>query len=150
MIEKLLRSLPNVGKIFVLLRSKKGKSADDRLRDLLQNPVFQRVRDETPQAFEKVIAVAGDCQEIGLGISHTDLEKLCNVSIIFHVAATVRFDEYLKNEVLLNTRGTHEMVKIALKLPKLKILMHVSTAYSNPEKYTVEEKVRSSFEICTK
>lgn len=39
LIEKLLRSCPNVGNIFLLMRPKKNISIDDRLRKMLTSPV---------------------------------------------------------------------------------------------------------------
>lgn len=125
----------------MLLRSKNGKTPDQRLQETLKLDFFNRAREEQPDAFKKVFAINGDCLELGLGISAEDLKKLNNVTMIFHTAANVRFDDHLKLAILLNTRGTHELVKIAEKLPKLKAFVHVSTAYAYPEHYTLEEKV---------
>lgn len=44
-----------------------------------------------------------------------------NVSIIYHLAATVRFDEALGDAVLLNTRGTRELVNLAKKISNLEV-----------------------------
>lgn len=39
LVEKLLRSCPNLGDIYVLLRAKKGKSPEERLREIIELPV---------------------------------------------------------------------------------------------------------------
>lgn len=39
LIEKLLRSCPDIKKIYLLVREKKGKSAQDRLNDIIDVPV---------------------------------------------------------------------------------------------------------------
>lgn len=39
LIEKYLRSIPDIGNIYVLLRSKKGKSPQERIKDVLSNDV---------------------------------------------------------------------------------------------------------------
>lgn len=39
LIEKLLRSCPDIGRVFVLMRAKKGKSGYERVKDLVQVPV---------------------------------------------------------------------------------------------------------------
>ena len=39
LLEKILRSVPDVGSVFVLTRAKKGKSPEQRTRDLLMGPV---------------------------------------------------------------------------------------------------------------
>jgi fatty acyl-CoA reductase len=45
----------------------------------------------------KLVAIQGDITIPGLGISETDLNSLISdVSIVFHSAATVKFDEPLK------------------------------------------------------
>ena len=39
LIEKILRSCPDVGKIYLLMRPKKGKAIDERLQEFTKNPV---------------------------------------------------------------------------------------------------------------
>lgn len=63
------------------------------------------------------------------------------VNIVFHVAATVRFDEKLKTAIAINVRATEEICLLAQKMPKLKSVMHVSTAYSNCHLPKIEEKI---------
>ena len=123
------------------MRSKNGKTADERLQELLNLDVFERARKEQPQAFSKIVAIAGDCQELGLAISDEDLEKLKDVTLVFHSAASVRFDDHLRSAILMNTRGTYELIKIAMNLKNLKAFVHISTTYSNPDIKYVEEKV---------
>ena len=42
LIEKLLRSCPNVRKIYILLRSKKGRSSEERIKSLFNMEVFRK------------------------------------------------------------------------------------------------------------
>jgi nucleoside-diphosphate-sugar epimerase len=49
-----------------------------------------------------------------------------NVSVVFHAAATVRFDEPLRNAVLLNTRGTRELLALAKDMTNLKVILSLS------------------------
>lgn len=57
-----------------------------------------------------------------LGLSDTDRQKLVdNVNVIFHVAASVRFDDPLKYAILLNTRGTREVAQLALDTKNLAV-----------------------------
>ena len=70
----------------------------------------------------KIVPLTDDCAEIGLGLSATDRQILEEtVSIVFHAAATVRFDDPLKSAVLLNTRGTMEIMMIARNMKNLKV-----------------------------
>ena len=55
--------------------------------------LFDKVRSDNPAALSKVVPILGDITEPGLGIGETDLELLKeNVSIVFHLAATIKFD----------------------------------------------------------
>lgn len=66
--------------------------------------------------------ISGDCSLPDLGISKDDRKLLAeNVSIVYHCAATVRFDETLKRAVLLNTRGTKLMLELSKTFKKLAV-----------------------------
>jgi alcohol-forming fatty acyl-CoA reductase len=78
----------------------------------------------------KIKVVEGDCAVVGLGLSDEDRKDIIeNVEIIYHSAATVKFDEKLKRAIELNTRGAYEMTKLGLECKKLLIYCHISTAY---------------------
>ncbi|KAH6935379.1 hypothetical protein HPB50_005408 [Hyalomma asiaticum] len=63
----------------------------------ISNKVFSRVKEEDPSALSKVVPVAGDILEPGLGLCEEDVAELVeNVSIVYHSAASVRFDEPLR------------------------------------------------------
>lgn len=77
--------------------------------------------------------------EIQLGITPQNLAKLKNCSQIFNVAASVRFDDPIKDAILMNTRGTREVCRIASEMPNLKSLVHVSTTFIQPKKFYADE-----------
>lgn len=142
LIEKLLYSCPDVSYIYVLLRKKKNKGVEERLQALKKESVFDRLyAEKKDHLLSKIIPIAGDVAELGLAMSEEDKARMMNVSIVFHVAASVRFDDPLKEAILMNTRGTRETVKFAETLPKLVVFMHVSTTYCNPDWKVVEEKI---------
>lgn len=140
-LEKLMFSCPDVKRIFLLMRSKKGTKIEDRLKELKKNTFFDRIRSKDPTVLDKLEAILGDVLEMKLGLSDEDFEKIKNVSIVIHGAATVRFDEPLVESILMNTRGTREVLLLAKRLKNLKIFTHISTAYCNPEFDTCEEKL---------
>jgi alcohol-forming fatty acyl-CoA reductase len=84
--------------------------------------------------------IEGDASKINLGISDEDLEKIKSCSVIFHAAASVRFDDPLKSAILMNTRGTREVCRIAQTMPNLKAFIHISTTYIRSD-LIVEEKI---------
>ncbi|XP_046803098.1 uncharacterized protein LOC111674798 [Lucilia cuprina] len=144
LIEKLLRSC-NVKKIYVLLRPKKNVSIEDRLEKVKNAMVFRQLKLQKPDELDKkLMAIPGDAVVPFLGITPEYQQILKNVSIVFHCAATVRFDEPLRDALRLNVGGTLETLKFAETLKNLKVFMHVSTFFSNPYLERVEEKVYES------
>ncbi|XP_014485814.1 PREDICTED: putative fatty acyl-CoA reductase CG5065 [Dinoponera quadriceps] len=132
LIEKLLRSLPDIAHIYLLVRPKKGKNAKQRLEEIFNSPLFEKVKAQRGLAAlkEAVTVVNGDMMLPELGISPEDRMMLCeNVNIVYHAAATVRFDEMLKKAVLMNTRGTKLMVELAKEMKHLVLFAYISTAY---------------------
>lgn len=100
---------------------------------------FSKLKAEQPDAIKKLRVIEGDSKELRLGISNSDLEKIKSCSMIFHLAASVRFDDHLKDAILMNTRGAREVCEIAKSMPNLKTLVHVSTAYVQPLNLNVIE-----------
>lgn len=59
---------------------------------------------------------------LDLGMCQKERELIKeNVSIIYHCAATDTFDEAFKKSVLLNTRGTREMLALARECEYLEV-----------------------------
>lgn len=141
LLEKLLRSCPHIKTIYVLIRPKKGQSIEERLITITELPLFGLLKKNMPHVLQKLIPINGDVTALGLGLSSDDIIRMKNVSIIFHSAASVRFDDPLKYAVFMNTRGTHEMMKFAEKLPNLKVFLHVSTTYTNLSEKNVREEI---------
>lgn len=157
LIEKLLRSCPDIKCIYVLMRPKREKSIEKRLKEICELQLFDLLRIMSFDFEKKLVAISGDAAELKIGLSNEDSERMKNVSIIFHSAASVRFDDSLKYAILMNTRGTREVMKFAETLKDIKLVMHVSTAFSNVFVHTVEEKIypaaadwRKTIEICEK
>ncbi|XP_015681350.1 fatty acyl-CoA reductase 1-like [Protobothrops mucrosquamatus] len=140
LVEKLLRSCHDVKTIYVCVRPKGGRSMQTRVEHLLKCKVFDRVREEWPRFHEKVKPISAEFTKPNLAISSEDLEELISeVNVIFHCAATVRFDEPLKDALLLNVLGTQQLLRLAHQMKNLEALIHVSTAYSNCNRRHIEE-----------
>jgi hypothetical protein len=92
-LEKLLRAT-DVGRVYVLLRPRRGRAPAERLERLLQGPLFHRLRAPggglalRPDVAARVTAVEGDILQPGLGISDADrAELLAVVDTVVHSAA---------------------------------------------------------------
>ncbi|PAA61407.1 hypothetical protein BOX15_Mlig015523g1, partial [Macrostomum lignano] len=142
LLEKLLWSCPQIGHIFALMRPKRGESIGARLDSLLASRLFDRLRQDRPDFRSQISPLQGDLYEPNLGLSQKDIELLIrNVSIVFHSAATVRFDEHLKIAVQMNLEGPKKVAELCERMPHLEALVHVSTAYANCDRRVVEEAV---------
>nr|CAD7263785.1 unnamed protein product [Timema shepardi] len=142
LVEKLLRSCPDIAKIYMLMRAKRGKSPLDRLQTITNMELFDRLKQEQPHALEKLVVVTGDAIKPGLGLWADDRRILEErVSIIFHVAASVRFDDSITYAVNMNVRGTQEVAELALKMKNLVVLLHVSTTYCNTDRKVIDEVI---------
>ncbi|XP_025424317.1 fatty acyl-CoA reductase wat-like [Sipha flava] len=137
-VNKLIRSCPQIKHIYLLVRDKKGKSAHERLEDIFNMPIF---KDINSTYLKKISAFSGDCSHADLGLSIENLNTLVKeVNVIFHSAATVRFDERLDIAIGINVIGAREIVKLAHKMENLESYLHVSTAFSNCHKKHIDEK----------
>ncbi|EPB79481.1 NAD-binding protein [Ancylostoma ceylanicum] len=142
LVEKILWAVPNVGQIFLLIRPAKGMSPKERLEKVLKDPLFNRIREHKPHMFSKLVPISGDLMEDNLGLNQHDMQNICDeVSIVIHSAATVKFDEQLKDAVEMNVVGTTRLVALCHKMKNLVALVHVSTAYANCDRAETEEKV---------
>lgn len=66
--------------------------------------------------------IAGDMSLPSLGVSASDTKILSdNVSIVFHSAATVKFDEALKSAVEMNLKGTMRLIELCRKMDRLDV-----------------------------
>ncbi|XP_012248212.3 fatty acyl-CoA reductase 1-like [Bombus impatiens] len=63
------------------------------------------------------------------------------VNIVFHAAATVRFNEPLHVAVNVNTKGTDRIIELWNQLKHPISFVHVSTAFSNANLHEIGEKV---------
>ncbi len=137
-IEKLLRSVPEVGRIHLLVRpGPNGASSADRLeREVLGSPVFSRLGALLGPALdalwaEKVQVVSGDLTKDRLGLSDEAYEALAGeVDIIVNSAAAVSFDERLDLALAMNTLGPGRLLTLARDCGNAPLLQ-VSTCYTS-------------------
>lgn len=75
-----------------------------------------------PEHLKKVVPIQGDVLKKDLDLCKEDRMWLYEeVQVVFHCAATVRFDEPLRYAVLLNVRGTKQMLDLAKNMMKLQV-----------------------------
>lgn len=67
-----------------------------------------------------MVPIQGDIMLPGLGVGAQDAATLISrVSVVFHAAATVKFDEALKLSLQMNVLGTKRLVELCHKMERL-------------------------------
>lgn len=104
--------------------------------------MFDNLKKLNKDVFDKIKVIDGDVGLPNLGTTPEARQELQqNVSVVFHVAASVRFDNTLRDAIFLNTRGTKDIVEMCQKMQKLEVLVYVSTAYTNCQHRLIKEKL---------
>lgn len=148
-VEKFLRDIPNVKKLYLLVREKKEKNgkvipANVRLmKEILRSPIMDRIIAEkfggNRENFEKfaltkIEGVFGDVTEENIfsGTPNEMVEQLKEeVEIIIHSAATIGFTERLDFAINLNSFGTLRCLNFAKQCKNMLCFAYISTAYTN-------------------
>jgi long-chain acyl-CoA synthetase len=153
LVEKILRSLPDVRRLYLLVRPKERASrtvsAEDRFwGEVLKSSIFDRLKRDLGDGFDafverRVAVINGELTDERLGVSDDDYRRLCDeVEVIINSAAVVVFDERLDLSLNLNTLGARRMMDVARDCRRLEAVVHISTCYvSGTRKGWVEEEV---------
>ncbi|KAJ1265242.1 hypothetical protein BS78_08G064100 [Paspalum vaginatum] len=136
LLEKILRVQPDVKKLFLLVRAADVESAKHRVEtELTGRVIFRVLKEKLGNGFEdfiqeKVCPLAGDIIYEDLGLGPAKLrEILKEVDIIVNGAATTNFYERYDVAFDANVMGTKHICEFARRCSKLKMMLHVSTAY---------------------
>ncbi len=142
LIEKVLRQLPQVRKVYILTRPRYKAGG---VSVLVQERLRQEIRDATAfdllrmehgsnfhQFFDdKVEAIEGDAAQDHLGLDDETYKRLQDdVDIIINCAALVTFDAPIDTALELNTLGPKRILEFA-KGCRDAVVTHVSTCYVN-------------------
>ena len=118
-LEKILRSLTDVKRIYVMVRPKKTVTIAQRLQsEILSSEIFSFCCASNPDfkelALQKIKPIAGDLIIDKLGLSPEDRAELVReLDIIINCAASVNFDDPLLDAIQINYFGCMRMLKLA-------------------------------------
>lgn len=137
LVEKVLRGLPTLKRLYLLVRSSREKGASERFeKDVLGSAAFSRLREELGEdgfderVAQKVRVLEGDVHAERLGLGDEDLAELGReVDAVVHSAASVVFDAPLDAAVNSNVRGTLGLLELAREWEKKPLFVYVSTSY---------------------
>ncbi|KAF9592873.1 hypothetical protein IFM89_018453 [Coptis chinensis] len=167
LIEKILRTVPDVGKIFLLIKANSKEAAMERLKSevnifslslvthgylilatlIINTELFKCLKQTHGKSYQsfilsKLVPVVGNVCKPYLGIETELIDKITDeVDIIVNSAASTTFDERYDVALDINTRGPCQLMSFAKRCPQLKLFLQVSTAYVNGERQgTILEK----------
>jgi thioester reductase-like protein len=114
--------------IYALVRGADDSEADERLRNILR-----RSTGSDRNVGDRVLAVRGDVEQPGLGLSEDRQSGLADrVSDVLHIAASVSFTLPLEQARAINVEGTRHVLEFAERCRRsgdFRGYSHVSTAY---------------------
>lgn len=147
-VEKLLRTCPDLKNIYFYIRPKKGFTCQERLDKLFSLPLFKTMQEMNPNAKDKVIPIPGDITHKSLGISDEHRKMMANnVDIIIHSAATVKFNEPIRIAMEMNVIAVIEVIQLAKEMKHLEVFCHISTAYSQCDCSKNEEIIEKFYPV---
>ncbi|MCH8327266.1 MAG: SDR family oxidoreductase, partial [Candidatus Marinimicrobia bacterium] len=140
LVAKILTDLPDIAKLYLLIRSRKTPSgvvisAADRLKnELLTSSVFENLRKQHGDGFTtwaqgKVEALEGDSSEAQFGLPDDLYGTVCGeVQVLINGAALVKFDPPIDQSLKNNTLSAKHAVDFANDCHNA-VFIHVSTAF---------------------
>ncbi|MGL4174036.1 MAG: HAD-IB family hydrolase [Actinomycetota bacterium] len=127
LLQRMLTDLPGVTPV-LLVRSKSGQSASDRVAKLIRKPTFASAAERAggPDHLRQVVEVIeGDLNDVP--------ELPIDLNVVVHCAGDVSFDPTIQDAITTNVIGTHALVRRVLEASaaggQAIHYIHVSTAY---------------------
>ncbi|CBI39167.3 unnamed protein product, partial [Vitis vinifera] len=141
-VEKILRTAPDVGKIFVLIKAKNKEAAMDRLKtEIIDSELFECLKQRHGKYYQdfilsKLAPVVGNLCESDLGIDANSISEIAEeVDVIINSAANTNFEERYDVSLSTNVLGPRRLMDFTNKYCKnLRVFLHVSTAYVSGER----------------
>lgn len=87
--------------------------------DVIQ--VFDVIRQHCPKQLDKLSMLAGDVTKRRFGLDNHAISQLNQVSVVFHSAATLKFDEPLPVALQQNVHSVVTLMDICDQLPNMQV-----------------------------
>jgi long-chain acyl-CoA synthetase len=131
----LLARYPEIGKIYLLVRSGKGRTSEQRFwSDVATSDCLSPLREQHGERFEdflreKIVPIDGDVGRERCGVSAKLIDELRgSIDAVVNVAGVVDFSPPLDEALHANAFGSQNLVALARALGDVP-LMHTSTCY---------------------
>ena len=130
-----LLDLPEIGRIYLLIRQQKSKPAERRFEKLIEespvfDPLFEKYGDALPEFLrDKVEVVEGDVTQPGLGLAVETASRLqSDLDLIVNSSGLTDFNPDLRDALLTNTDAPLNILEF-VRSSHHAGLLHLSTCY---------------------
>ncbi len=134
-LEKLLRDVPEVGRVYMLIRRQRGQSAQRRFEKMVEElPVFDALSERYGEAFERflaerVVVLEGDVSQPGLGLEEGTRATLAQeLDLVINSSGLTEFNPDLRQALAVNVDATVHLLDF-LRRSDHAALLHLSTCY---------------------
>ena len=134
-LEHLLSQVPEIGKIYLLVRRQRTNTARRRFEKIVEgSPVFDRLEErygKNLSAFlsEKIEVVEGDVSQPGLGLDDKTRQRLARViDVVVNSSGLTDFNPDLRDALAANVQPAVHLVDF-LRASDHAALLHLSTCY---------------------
>ncbi|XP_073368059.1 fatty acyl-CoA reductase 2, chloroplastic-like [Aegilops tauschii subsp. strangulata] len=141
LIDPILRTNPDVGKIYVLIKARDNEVAMKRLKNEVEDTelfrCLQEIHGKNYHNFvlSKQVPVVGNFREAYIGIAPELAKEIAEeVDVIVNSAANTTFDERYDVALDINTVGPFRIMSFVQRFRRLKLFLQVSTAYVNGQR----------------
>lgn len=134
-VAKLLQTMPDVGKIYLLIRRQRSTTALKRFEKIVAtSPVFDKLHEVHGDDFgkflsEKIEIVEGDVSQQSLGLKPEIASRLAaELDLVINSSGLTDFNPDLRQALAINVDGTIHLLDF-LRECKHAALLHLSTCY---------------------
>jgi long-chain acyl-CoA synthetase len=134
-LEHVLSGVPDVGKIFLLVRRQRNSTAERRFEKIVESsPVFDRIEQRYGKNFnrflaEKIEVIAGDVSLPRLGLSDKSWQRLLRVvDLVVNSSGLTDFNPDLREALASNVEPAAHLINF-LQASDHAALLHLSTCY---------------------
>jgi len=135
-IEKMIRSIPNIKRIYVMVRSKKDMTGQERIqKEIYDTLIFKECFIKYPNLRktldDKIVPVNGDLDKQNLGLDNDMAQRLIlEVTTVISCAASIFFNDPLLQLIKTNYQGPLMLLNFAKTFKQEGVVFcHVSTAF---------------------
>ncbi|XP_074284668.1 fatty acyl-CoA reductase 2, chloroplastic-like [Silene latifolia] len=139
-VEKILRVVPTVKKIYLLVRAHDAETAMHRLKtQIIDSKLFKVIREKHGQSYEefmwnKLVPISGDFGKPCLGMDTNFASLVRNeVNVIVHIGANTKWNDRHDVALELNVKSLLRFVDFAKDCMNLVLFLYVSSAFATQE-----------------